>query len=144
MACLEFTGVTYKLAYAMELVAGYGMGVTTTTIVLSLLMWVTALLSGFVDNMPIIAAMLPVSKALFEIGLPKAYALWWGLVQGGCLGGNLTMVGSTANIVALGVLERSRGLTVTFREWFKIGLPTVIITLAIAELLLIAQFPLMP
>jgi len=71
VACLEFTGVTYKLAYAMELVAGYGMGVTTTTIMLSLLMWVTALLSGFVDNMPIIAAMLPVSKALFEIGLPR-------------------------------------------------------------------------
>ncbi|RLF06975.1 MAG: hypothetical protein DRJ60_03735 [Thermoprotei archaeon] len=143
-ACLEFTGVTYKLAYAIESIAGYGMSLFTTTIVLTLLTWVTALLSGFVDNMPIIAAMLPVSKALFQIGLPKAYVLWWGLVQGGCLGGNLTMVGSTANIVALGVLERTRGLAVSFKEWFKVGLPTVVLTLLIAEVLLILQFPLIP
>jgi len=143
-ACLEFTGVTYKLAYVMESAAGYGTSLFTTTIVLTLLTWVTALLSGFVDNMPIIAAMLPVSKALFQMDLPKAYVLWWGLVQGGCLGGNLTMVGSTANIVALGVLERTRGLAVSFKEWFKVGLPTVVLTLLIAELILILQFPLIP
>ncbi|RLF11895.1 MAG: hypothetical protein DRJ62_03060 [Thermoprotei archaeon] len=143
-ACLEFTGVTYKLAYVIESVAGSGITVTTTIIVLTVLTWITAVLSGFVDNMPIIAAMLPVSKALYQIGLPGSYSLWWGLVQGGCLGGNLTMVGSTANIVALGVLERARGITVSFKEWFKVGLLTVVATLVVAELLLIVQFPLMP
>ncbi len=53
--------------------------------------------------------------------MPNEELLWWSLLFGGCYGGNWTMIGSTANIVALGVLEHEKGIKITFFEWFKKG-----------------------
>jgi Na+/H+ antiporter NhaD/arsenite permease-like protein len=55
-------------------------------------------------------------------------ALWWALLFGGCLGGNITMVGSTANIVALGMLEKHGKTRISFLQWFKIGSVVGLIT----------------
>ena len=65
--------------------------------------------------------------------------LWWGLLFGGTFLGNLTLIGSTANVVALGVLERQEGVHISFMEWFRPGLIVAIPTLVLATLLLWLQ-----
>jgi Na+/H+ antiporter NhaD/arsenite permease-like protein len=66
------------------------------------------------------------------------------MLMGGTLGGNATLIGSTANIVAVGLLERRKLGTITFAQWLKPGLIVAITTLLIATVLLLAQLPLMP
>jgi Na+/H+ antiporter NhaD/arsenite permease-like protein len=59
----------------------------------------------------------------------------------GCFGGNLTLVGSTANIVALGQMEKKLGHSIGFMEWFKIGIIVCIATLAIGQLFILLLHP---
>jgi len=142
---LEYTGVAYKIAYAIEsAVGGAEPTIYTTILVFLILLWLAAILSGFIDNLPAIAALLPVATAFIGLGLPHAYVLWWALLLGGCFGGNLTMVGSTANIVALGLLEKRRDIIMRLRWWLPIGMVIVIVTVALASVILIAQISLMP
>jgi len=63
--------------------------------------------------------------------------LWWALLLGGCFGGNITLVGSTANIVALGILEKERKVRITFMRWFGIGLTVGVVTTVIAWAMLL-------
>ncbi|MEO0077568.1 MAG: SLC13 family permease [candidate division WOR-3 bacterium] len=149
-ACLEHTGVTIKLGYLVlraaeqsplnHLVGANG----TTGSALVLMLWGSGLASGFVDNMPVVAALVPVVKGLLLVGLPHASILWWALLFGGCFGGNLTMVGSSANLVAVGVYERATGQSVRFGEWFKTGLVVTIVSLAAATVALLVQVSLAP
>jgi Na+/H+ antiporter NhaD/arsenite permease-like protein len=64
-------------------------------------------------------------------------ALWWALLFGGCYGGNMTMVGSTANIVAMGILEDRVGYHMTLRYWLKIGIWGALIPMSIGALALL-------
>jgi Na+/H+ antiporter NhaD/arsenite permease-like protein len=80
-------------------------------------------LSAFVDNVPYLAAMLPMVVALTEdLGLGQNMAVAYGLLIGCCLGGNITPVGASANIVAYGMLRRI-GEPTSFLGYVKIGLP---------------------
>jgi Na+/H+ antiporter NhaD/arsenite permease-like protein len=72
------------------------------------------------------------------------YPLWWGLLFAGTFFGNLTLIGSTANIVALGMLERQKRGHITLIEWIKPGALVSIPTLTVALILLYIQIPLMP
>ena len=99
------------------------------------LVGVSVLLSGFVDNVPYIIAMLPVAARISEgLGLaPELYL--FAILVGSCLGGNLTPFGASANVVAVGIL-RKEGVRVGFPEWLRIGLPfTLITTLAASAFL---------
>lgn len=144
-ACLEYTGVTAKIAYLLEEVAQQvhlpfvPSDVQTTVVAALLLLFFSAVASGFVDNLPIVAALVPIIMDLKAIGLPHAGILWWALLFGGCFGGNLTMIGSSANVVALSRYEEITGRTVRFGQWFKYGLPVVILSLIIAATALILQ-----
>ncbi len=91
----------------------------------------SVLFSAFVDNVPYLAAMLPVTASLASrMGLPDPAVLFFGLLIGASLGGNITPIGASANIVAVGLLKK-RGYTVRFREFVAIGLPfTLSATLA--------------
>ncbi len=96
---------------------------------------VSIVISGFVDNVPYIIAMLPVAASLGQqLGLrPELYM--FALLIGSCLGGNLTPFGASANIVAMGILKKE-GHPMGFPDWLKIGLPfTVITTTAAAAFL---------
>jgi len=91
---------------------------------------ISVILSGFIDNVPYIIVMLPVAAALSaNLGLrPELYM--FGLLIGSCLGGNLTPFGASANVVAVGLL-RKRGTVVRFGEWIRVAGPfTVLTTLA--------------
>ncbi len=148
-ACLEYTGVTAKLGYVMlnlsHSLAGAGAtpaGVTSVTAVLML--WFSGITSGFVDNLPIVAALVPVAKDLGRVGLPHASILWWALLFGGCFGGNLTVIGSTANLVAVGAYERVSGKSIRFRDWIRVGTIITVVSLLVATAALLLQLKLAP
>ena len=106
------------------------------------LTWGSGVLSAVMDNVLAVATLIPVLEDLQGLGV-FTRPLWWGLLFGGTLFGNLTMIGSTANIVALGILERDEGIHVRFGQWLAPGVAVAIPTLALATLLLYLQLPLM-
>jgi Na+/H+ antiporter NhaD/arsenite permease-like protein len=86
------------------------------------IVWFSVLVSGFIDNVPYITAMIPVTIELStELGL-SPYLLTFGLLIGSCLGGNITPIGASANIVSVGILKRE-GYPISFMEFVRIGLP---------------------
>jgi len=88
-------------------------------------------LSGILDNTVVVASYIPIVKSLHSLHL-SLKPLWWAMLFGACLGGNITAIGSTANIVALGILEKQRNTKVYFLEWFKLGVLVGIISMLIA------------
>lgn len=149
-ACLEYTGVTPKIAYQILFISGsvhgglFGAAYSVTIVSLAVITVFTALASGFADNLPIIAALVPVIKTLQIAGLPHSSILWWGLLFGGCLGGNLTLIGSSANMVALSIYEKSEGKLIGFVTWLKLGFPVVVVSVLVALLLLLIQIGVSP
>ncbi len=93
---------------------------------------VSVLISGFVDNVPYIIVMLPVAAALAEAMGLKAELYMFALLIGSCLGGNLTPFGASANVVAVGLLKKEGKLT-SFLSWCRIGLPFTVITTVAAS-----------
>jgi Na+/H+ antiporter NhaD/arsenite permease-like protein len=93
---------------------------------------VSVLISGFVDNVPYIIAMLPVADSLAKGLSLKPELFMFALLIGSCLGGNLTPFGASANVVAVGLL-RKEGRKTSFLDWVKIGLPFTVLTTAAAS-----------
>ncbi len=141
--CLEYTGVTNKLAYLLSEGAKkfpfFREDLKETFGALTMLLWGSGLLSGFVDNLPIVAALVPVVKNLILKGIPLGNQLYWSLLIGGCFGGNLTMIGSTANLVAIGLYERTFRKTFRFADWLKAGIIVTFLTLLFANLLFLIK-----
>jgi Na+/H+ antiporter NhaD/arsenite permease-like protein len=98
-----------------------------------LLIWIIALLSAFVDNIPITIAMIPVIEGLSKTGL-NITPFWWALVFGAGLGGNATIIGSTANIIVASLSDKTRS-PITTTMWNKRGLPVMLVTCSIASIL---------
>ena len=100
-----------------------------------LIIAVSVVISGFVDNVPYIIAMLPVATTLArELSLkPELYM--FALLIGSCLGGNLTPFGASANVVAVGIL-RKQDVSMNFGQWLKIGVPFTLITTAASAIFL--------
>jgi Na+/H+ antiporter NhaD/arsenite permease-like protein len=97
-----------------------------------LLLWVSAVLSAIVDNIPYVATMSPVVAELVDThGGSQSQVLWWALALGADLGGNATAVGASANVVVLGIAERY-GRHISFWEFTRYGLIVTVITIAIA------------
>ncbi|MBE6356410.1 MAG: hypothetical protein E7058_04770 [Lentisphaerae bacterium] len=130
---LEHTHVDQVLANGFSKIAG-----TTMGSLVPFIFTVSAFGSAFVDNVIFVAAFSPVIEQL-SVNI-KDLPLWWALLFGACFGGNITMIGSTANIVALGMLEKHGGSQITFFQWFKIGLLCTIVsgTLAVGALVILA------
>lgn len=105
---------------AARLLAGFGGG--NVFAVYSLIVWGSVLLSAFIDNIPYVAAMLPVTANLAQILGVEPYLLYFGLLTGATLGGNLTPIGASANITGIGILKKA-GYTVRTGDFMKIGVP---------------------
>ncbi|MBN1666494.1 MAG: ArsB/NhaD family transporter [Anaerolineales bacterium] len=105
-----------------------------------LLIWVVALLSAVVDNVPITIALIPVILDL-ELAGVNVSPLWWALAFGAGLGGNGTIIGSTANIVVASLSERTRS-PITARSWSKVGIPVMLLTCGIVSLVYYLAYPL--
>jgi len=94
-----------------------------------------ALISSALDNVVVVAGFIPILDNLTRV-LELKSILWWALLFGACFGGNITVIGSTANIMALGTLERKHNITISFQYWFKIGIVVGLTTLAFIMLAL--------
>ena len=105
-----------------------------------LILWGSAIMSAFVDNIPFTATMLPITAFLTQ-AIPGAQSgvLWWALALGACLGGNGTMIGASANVVTVGIAE-ARGYHITFLKFMKVGFLFMVISIAIANLWLLFVF----
>ncbi len=89
----------------------------------TLLVFVSVILSAFIDNIPYVATMLPVVKGIAQImGIQNPLIFYFGLLIGATLGGNLTPIGASANITAIGIL-RKNGYEVKNKDFLKIGIP---------------------
>jgi Na+/H+ antiporter NhaD/arsenite permease-like protein len=130
---LEATGVMRSLA---ELIAH---AKNMPPVVFGLiLLWGVAILSALVDNVPITIALIPVIQGLGAAGM-DINPLWWALVFGAGLGGNGTIIGSTANIVVTSVSEKTE-TPITPKIWNKHGLPVMLGTCLVASLLYIVFY----
>ena len=123
---LTKVGVIQDLADLLLDVTGGDLWVTTV-----LLLVMSAVLSAFVDNVPYVATMVPLVIVLAGELPGDTTVLWWALAIGADLGGNATSIGASANVVALGVAERS-GFKIRFVEFLRYGVPTVAVTLAVS------------
>ena len=104
------------------------------------ILWGSALMSAFVDNIPFTATMLPVTAYLSQV-IPGAqnHVLWWALALGACLGGNGTMIGASANVVTIGIAE-ARGYHTSFIDFLKVGFVFMVISVAIANIWLLTFY----
>jgi Na+/H+ antiporter NhaD/arsenite permease-like protein len=134
---LEHTGVTQVIADGFISLCG-----DKPAILIPSIMATTAIGSAFVDNVIFVAAFSPVITALGET-MPSM-PLWWALLFGACFGGNITLIGSTANIVALGMLEKQSHTGVSFFQWLKIGALSAFVAMLIAWGMLSVMAPYMP
>lgn len=134
---LAYTGVTKLMADGFTKTFG-----TDLNVLIPVIMVTTAIGSAFVDNVIFVAAFAPVIEALGES--VKIMPLWWALLFGACFGGNITLIGSTANIVALGMLEKNFKLHISFFQWLKIGALSAFVAIAIAWGMLTVLSPFMP
>ena len=92
----------------------------------TIVVWGSVLISAFVDNIPYVATMLPVLTAVTDTLGIEPYLLYFGLLSGATLGGNITPIGASANIAAVGLL-RKEGYQVSFTEFMRIGLPYTLV-----------------
>ncbi len=122
---LTSTGLIADIA---ALIAGWAKG--NSFLAYNIIVWVSVLLSAFVDNIPYTMAMLPVAQMVAISTGTSPYVMMFGLLLGTTLGGNITPIGASANVVAVSLL-RKEGYDVPFTEFIKIGLPfTVVAVLA--------------
>lgn len=105
-------------------------GGNNTFLLYTIIVWGSALLSGFIDNIPYVATMLPVVQSVsLSLGI-NPYLLYFGLLSGATLGGNLTPIGASANIAACGLLKKE-GKDVSFKDFIKIGAPLTLSALTV-------------
>ena len=95
------------------------------------------MLTPFIDNVLAVAMFIPIVQSLYGI-IPLA-PVWWAMLIGGTYCGNATIIGSTANVVAAGMVEKKGLGSFSMLGWMKIGIPITILTLGIAYLLLYIQ-----
>ncbi|MDR1074238.1 MAG: citrate transporter [Treponema sp.] len=124
------TGLLDDLAHTLSAFIGGNILLGFVVIILA-----SVVVSGFVDNVPYIIAMLPVATTLAGSLSLKPELYMFALLIGSCLGGNLTPFGASANVVAAGILKKE-GVNLNFAGWLKIGLPFTLITTTAAALFL--------
>ena len=104
-----------------------------------IILWVSAVASAFIDNIPYTATMIPVVLQIsYELNIELG-PLIWALAFGACLGGNGTLIGASANVVTAGMSEEA-GYPISFNEFFKAGFPIMILTTAIVSLYMILVY----
>jgi Na+/H+ antiporter NhaD/arsenite permease-like protein len=136
---LEDTKVTETIAHRLT-AAG-----ASQTFTIQIVGWATGWLSAFLDNVLAVATFMPVVHDIRAgAGGPYPSSIYWFMLFGGTFMGNMTIIGSTANIIALGLLERRGHGTIGFGEWFKIGFIVSIASMLLAAVLLQLQSGMIP
>ncbi len=128
---LKYTGATDVLAKKIITATG-----SNPVVLTSVTLWISAIGSSILDNVVLVATFIPIVQGFQALNF-NLQSLWWALLFGGCLGGNITLIGSTANIVALGILEKEKNIRMSFFRWFWVGLTVGLVTTGIVWLALL-------
>ncbi len=125
---VDSTGLLKLLAEKM--VAMTGGNLTATAMII---LWSSAILSAIIDNIPFVATMIPLIKAMAPTfgGEHGLLPLWWALSMGACLGGNGTLVGASANLVVAGFAERA-GQPIRFLQYTLVAFPIMLLSILIS------------
>lgn len=130
---MEASGVITSLANLL-------MSVTSGNMVMTMIiiLWVSAIVSSFLDNIPFVATLIPLILTLQSSGMDIA-PLWWALSLGACLGGNGTLIGASANVVLSGISNKN-GYPITFMSYLKVGFPMMLISIVLSMGFLLIRF----
>ncbi|MDI4649298.1 ArsB/NhaD family transporter [Cohnella hashimotonis] len=121
------TGVIAELAKrAVDLTGG---DLVATSM---LILWLSAIASAFIDNIPFVATMIPMIQEMGTMGVSNLEPLWWSLALGACLGGNGTLIGASANLIVAGMAGKE-GHPIRFVQYLKVGLPLMLLSVVIAS-----------
>lgn len=128
------TGVIKAMATeAIQITSG---DVTASTM---LILWLSAIASAFIDNIPFVATLIPMIKEMGTMGMTNLEPLWWALSLGACLGGNGTLIGASANVVVAGMASQ-RGTKLSFVQYLKVAFPLMILSIVIATVYIYARY----
>ncbi len=128
------TGVIAELAgKAMELTGG---NLAASSM---LILWLSAIASAFLDNIPFVATMIPLIQEMGNLGIHNLEPLWWSLALGACLGGNGTLIGASANLIVAG-LAAKEGYPITFMRYLKFGFPLMLLSIVISSIYIYLRY----
>mgnify|MGYP005757212509 FL=1 len=130
---MKKVGIITMLANGLIAVTG-GNVILTMIIIL----WVSAIVSSFLDNIPFVATLIPLILSMQSHGMNVA-PIWWALSLGACLGGNGTLIGASANVVLSGI-SKNNGHPITFGQYFKIGFPMMLLSIVVCTVFLLIRF----
>ena len=130
VGAMEQKGVIEWLARSVFLQVGSNPYVMTLMV-----LWVSGIASGFIDNIPFTITMIPIVQMMLAQHPVPHNILWWALSLGACLGGNLTLIGASANIISAGILKKS-GYEISFGEYMRKSAPGAILSLFISSIVL--------
>lgn len=103
-----------------------------------LILWVAAVVSALIDNIPFVAVTIPIVARLAGELHGDTVVLWWALSLGACLGGNGSPIGASANVTVLGLAERE-GLRIAFKDFLRFAVPMTVLTILISSVFVIAH-----
>lgn len=130
---LQETGVIQIVANTLvDMTAGH------MTLTVLLILWVSAIISAFLDNIPFVATLIPLILTMESSGVDVA-PLWWAVSLGACLGGNGTLIGASANVVLSGISNR-HGFPITFASYFKVGFPLMLLSVGICTIYMLLRY----
>ena len=127
------TGVIDMLANGLIDITGGDVMITIIVLV-----WASAIISSFLDNIPMVATLIPIILAIGNTGV-DVMPYWWAISLGACIGGIGTQIGASANVVLSG-MSKSYGYPITFMEYTKIAFPMMLVFTAISCAYLVLRF----
>ena len=130
---LEKVGLIHMLAETLINATG-----THYVILMIVILWVSAICSAVLDNIPFVATLIPLILTMEAEGI-DVWPLWWAVSIGACFGGNGTIIGASANVVLTGIAGR-RGYPITFIQFLKVGAPMMIMSIILATGYLLILF----
>lgn len=106
-----------------------------------LIIWVSAIVSAAIDNIPFVATMIPMLKSMEEAlgGREAMMPVWWALSLGACFGGNGSLIGASANVIVAGMASR-QGQPISFLGFMKWSVPIMLLTVALATVYVYIQY----
>jgi Na+/H+ antiporter NhaD/arsenite permease-like protein len=127
------TGIEH--AGLLKMLADWVVGVTHGDLAVTAIavLWISAIASAIVDNIPFVATMIPMIESMAPTfgGAENLMPLWWSLALGACLGGNGSLVGASANLIVAGFAERA-GHRIKFMKFMAVAFPLMLLSIVVA------------
>ncbi|WP_371378422.1 ArsB/NhaD family transporter [Sporomusa aerivorans] len=104
-----------------------------------LVLWVSAIASAFIDNIPFVATMIPMLQEIGQLSGMALEPLWWSLALGACLGGNGTLIGASANVIVAGIAEKN-GIGLYFVPYLKLAFPLMLVSIILCHAYILLRY----